>query len=177
MVSHNAPLRRGHNKYTVSPKTTWHTTIFSCQPIFTRSSAIALGPRVRASCQLKSCQLPRNSAETTCTTSPEQIEVMKLDGYSRRQCVINMCCALNHTAIESLPSSYRCHKQTDYGPSCGYHLYTDNLLWRNMVHQCTKFEVSRFARYEAMNGSAKCRKRGGLGQLGSLKVSRNVTVR
>ena len=34
------------------------------------------------SCQLKSCQLPRNSAETTCTTSPEQIEVMKLEGYS-----------------------------------------------------------------------------------------------
>ena len=30
------------------------------------------------SCQLKSCQLPRNSAETTCTTSPEQIEVTKL---------------------------------------------------------------------------------------------------
>jgi len=28
------------------------------------------GPR-DASCQLKSCQLPRNSAETTCTTSPE----------------------------------------------------------------------------------------------------------
>ena len=36
----------------------------------TRSSAIAEGPR-DASCQLKSCQLPRNSAETTCTTSPE----------------------------------------------------------------------------------------------------------
>jgi len=26
-----------------------------------------------------SCQLPRNSAETTSTTSPEQIEVMKLE--------------------------------------------------------------------------------------------------
>ena len=45
-----------------------------------RSSAIAEGPR-DASCQLKSCHLPRNSAETTCTTSPEQIEVMKLEGY------------------------------------------------------------------------------------------------
>jgi len=33
------------------------------------------GPR-DASCQLKSCQFPHNSAETTCT-SPEQIEVMK----------------------------------------------------------------------------------------------------
>jgi len=34
-----------------------------------------------------------------------------------------------------------------------------------MVNQCTKFEVSRFTRYEAMNGGAKCRKWGGLGQL------------
>ena len=36
----------------------------------TKSSAIAEGPR-DASCQLKSCQLPRNSSETICTTSPE----------------------------------------------------------------------------------------------------------
>jgi len=36
--------------------------------------------------QLKSCQLPRNSAEITCTKGPEQIEVMKLDGYSRTMC-------------------------------------------------------------------------------------------
>jgi len=44
------------------------------------------GPR-DASCQLKSCQLPRYSAaETTCTTSPEQIEVMKLDGYGGAMC-------------------------------------------------------------------------------------------
>ena len=45
----------------------------------TRSSA-------NASCQLKSRQLPRNSAETTCTTSPEQIKVMKLEGYSGAMC-------------------------------------------------------------------------------------------
>ena len=38
------------------------------------------GPR-DALFQLKSCQLPRNRAETTCTTSPQQIEVMKLEGY------------------------------------------------------------------------------------------------
>jgi len=35
-----------------------------------------------------------------------------------------------------------------------------------MVSQCTKFEVSRFTHYEAMNGGAKCRKWGGLGWLG-----------
>jgi len=39
-----------------------------------RSSAVAEGPR-DALCQWKSCQLLRNSAETTCTKSPEQIEV------------------------------------------------------------------------------------------------------
>jgi len=44
----------------------------------TRSSAIAEGRR-DASCQLKSCQLPRNSAETTYTTSPDQINGMKLE--------------------------------------------------------------------------------------------------
>ena len=44
----------------------------------TKSSAIAEGPR-DASCQLKSYQLPRNSAETTYTTSPDQIDGMKLE--------------------------------------------------------------------------------------------------
>ena len=51
----------------------------------TRSSAIAEGQR-DASCQLKSCQLPGNSVETTCTTSPEQIEVIKLEGCSGPMC-------------------------------------------------------------------------------------------
>ena len=37
-----------------------------------------IGPR-DASCQLKSCQLPHNSAETTYTTSPDQIDGMKLE--------------------------------------------------------------------------------------------------
>jgi len=45
---------------------------------YTRSSAIAEGPR-DASCQLKTCQLPRNNAETTYTTSPDQIDGMKLE--------------------------------------------------------------------------------------------------
>jgi len=35
-----------------------------------------------------------------------------------------------------------------------------------MVNQCTKFEISRFTRYEAINGGAKMQKWGGLGQLG-----------
>ena len=55
------------------------------QYALTRSSAITEGPR-DASCQLKSCQLPRNSAETSCTRSPEQMEVMKLKRYSKAMC-------------------------------------------------------------------------------------------
>ena len=46
-----------------------------------------------------------------------------------------------------------------------------------MLSQCTKFEVSGFTRYEAMNGGAKCRKWGGLGCLGALKVMGNATIR
>ena len=32
-----------------------------------------------------------------------------------------------------------------------------------MLSQCTKFELSRLTRYEAMNGGAKCRKWDGFG--------------
>jgi len=42
-----------------------------------------------------------------------------------------------------------------------------------IVSQCTKFEVSRFTRYESINGSAKCRKWGGYG---ALKVMDNATI-
>jgi len=41
-----------------------------------------------------------------------------------------------------------------------------------MVSQCTKFEVSRFSHYDAMNGGAKCRKWGSLGQLGGTQGHR-----
>jgi len=66
--------------------TLWHFGIHKfAQCVSTRSSDISEGQR-DVSCQLKSCQLPHNSAETTCTTSPEQIEVMKLEGYSGAVC-------------------------------------------------------------------------------------------
>ena len=35
-----------------------------------------------------------------------------------------------------------------------------------MISQCTKFEVSNYTHYEAMNGGAKCRNWGSLGRLG-----------
>jgi len=44
-----------------------------------------------------------------------------------------------------------------------------------MVSQCIKFEVSRFTRYDAMNGGAKCRKWGGFGQLGGTTKSRAMS--
>jgi len=53
--------------------------------IKTRSSAIAEGPR-DAWCQLKNCQLSPNSAPTTCTTSPEKIEIMKLEDEGEPIC-------------------------------------------------------------------------------------------
>jgi len=46
-----------------------------------------------------------------------------------------------------------------------------------MIRQCTKYEVSMFTRYEAVNGGAKCRKWGGLGCLGGLKIMGNATIR
>jgi len=51
----------------------------------TRSSTIAEGPS-DVLFKLKCFQLPHNSAETTCTKSPEQKEVMKLEGYSGTMC-------------------------------------------------------------------------------------------
>jgi len=51
----------------------------------TRSSAIAEGPR-NASCQLKSCQSPTQVHKLYLTTSPEQIEVMKLEVYLEAMC-------------------------------------------------------------------------------------------
>ena len=45
-----------------------------------------------------------------------------------------------------------------------------------MVNQCTKFEVSRFTRYAAVNGSAKCRKWGGFGVRGT-QGHGNATIR
>ena len=41
-----------------------------------------------------------------------------------------------------------------------------------MVNQCTKFDVSRFTPYEAMNGGTKWRKWGGLGWLGGTQGHR-----
>ena len=67
----------------------------------TRSSAIAEGPR-DASCQLKSCQLPHNSVETTCKTSPEQTEVMKLKGLGGPMCNKHV-----HSTV-TRPSRFHC---------------------------------------------------------------------
>jgi len=74
----------------------------------TRSSAIAEGPR-DASCQLKSCQLPRNSAVRQVLNN-RSYEVGGL-----RWADVKYTCALNRDACESVSLSYKCHKQTDDG--------------------------------------------------------------
>jgi len=68
----------------------------------TRSSAIAEGPR-DASCQSKSCQMPHNSAETTYTTSPDQIDGMKLEILSEAMC--DRLCHSTMTRPSRLPLS------------------------------------------------------------------------
>ena len=91
-----------HNARNILCKTSTKTVtqcILQCITI-KRSSAIAEGP-CDASCQLKSCQLPRNSAETTYTTSSDQIDGMKLEILSKA--MLDRQCALNHDATESAP--------------------------------------------------------------------------
>jgi len=71
------------SKHSISKGHSWrHTQV-------TRSSAIAEEPR-DASYQLKSCQLPHNSAETTGTTSTEQSKLWSWK-VTVGQGVINMC--------------------------------------------------------------------------------------
>jgi len=45
-----------------------------------------------------------------------------------------------------------------------------------MINLHTKFEVSVFTHYEGIKGNAKCRNWGGLVELGSPKVTGNVTI-
>ena len=95
----------------------------------TRSLAIAEGPR-DASCHLKSCQLPRNSAETTCTTSPEQIEVMKLEGYSGPMCNKHVHSTMTRSSRFHCPTGV-INKPTTGELWISPVVYTDDLLWRN----------------------------------------------
>jgi len=52
---------------------------------FTRSSATADGPRDAPSVKIFSTAAC-TSVETSCTTNPEQVEVLELEGYSRPTC-------------------------------------------------------------------------------------------
>ena len=112
----------------------------SCSCIYralTTSSAIVEGPR-DASCQLKSCKLPCNSAETTCTTSPEQIEVMKLEGYSGAMC--------NKHVHSTMTRSSRFHC-----PIGVINKLTTDELWISPVHR--RIAVAKFSKYQCRNCS------------------------
>ena len=79
-IYENCPIAyyKLHIGKTIQHKNSWELLGPHIKYGLARGSAIAEGPR-NASCQLKSCQLPRNSAETTYTTSPHQIDGMKLE--------------------------------------------------------------------------------------------------
>ena len=101
--------------------------------ILIRSSAIAEKPR-DASCQLKSCQLPRNSAETTCTTSPEKIEIMKLEGYTTYSGV--MCNKHVHSTMKR-SSLFHCLIGVINKP-------TSDVLWISPVYR--RLAVAKFSK-------------------------------
>jgi len=112
---------------TVSLSSDTTTIIYSqysqCTLTRSRSSAIAEGPR-DTSCQLKSYQLPRNSAETTSTTSPEQIEVMNLEGQGGPMCSKHVHSTVTHLSrFHCLIGVINNRRQS----SCVYHLYHDEL--------------------------------------------------
>jgi len=99
----------------------------------TRSSSIAKRP-CDTSCQLKSCQLPCNSAETTCTTNPEQIEVMKFEGYSGLICSEHVHSTMTRSRLFDCLVGV---KQNRLRTELWIYPYTDDLLWRNFLSpQC-----------------------------------------
>ena len=120
----------------------------------TRSSAIAEGRR-DASCQLKSCQLSRNSAETTCTTSPEEIEVMKLEGYCGPMCNKHVHSTTTRSSrfhcligVINKPTTDEFVDITCIPTTC-CPLRKHSLITRLRLHMadpCTKFEVSSISR-------------------------------
>jgi len=63
-------------------------------------------------CQSKSYQLLHNSVGTTCITSPEEIEVMELNGYSRPTC--NEICASSHDALDGRKCNPQARPSTSF---------------------------------------------------------------
>jgi len=77
----------------------------------TRSSAIADGARCVLSVEILPIATQQCRVETTCTTSPEQIEVIKLEGYSGPMCNKHV----HSTMTRSCRFHCCCHKQTNHG--------------------------------------------------------------
>jgi len=96
----------------------------------TRNSAIAEGSR-DALCQLKSCQLPRNSAVRQVLTKSKlwswRVKVSR--------CVVNMCTQTWRVRVAFIV--LQVSSTNWWRSSCVYHLYTDDMLWRNFLSsQC-----------------------------------------
>ena len=98
----------------------------------TRSSAIAEGPR-DASCQLKSCQLPRNSTETKLLIRQVLTKSMVWNWrFSRRQCVID-----NVHSTVTRPSRFHCLR-------CVINKPTTDDLWISPVYR--RLAVAKFSK-------------------------------
>ena len=111
-----------------------------------------------AMCQSKLCQLlQHNSVETSCTTNPEQIEVMELEGYSRQMC--NKLCACSHDAVDRrkcnsqarpstslLITSSTCQSETVTSPQFAAKFQREvPLFWRYPNFLITQFRISKEA--------------------------------
>jgi len=72
--------------------------------------------------KLVNCCRAYDSLGTSCTTNPEQIEVMELNGCSRPTC--NKLCAFSYDALDCR----RCNPQARPSTSCADH--TISLQWR-----------------------------------------------
>jgi len=89
---------------------------------------------VRCIVSVEICQMPPNSAETTCTTSPEQIEVMKLNCFSKAMCNKHVHSTMTRSSRFHCPVGVISKPTT---VELWYHLYTDDLLWQNFLSpQC-----------------------------------------
>ena len=94
--------------------------------MITQNGSLNLSDR-DASCQLKSCQLPCNGAEKTCTTSPQEIQVMKLEGYSGTVCNKHVHSTMTRSSCFHCPIGVINKLTTD---ELWISPHTDDLLWR-----------------------------------------------
>ena len=89
---------------------------------------------VRCIVSVEICQMPPNSAETTCTTSPEQIEVMKLNCFSKAMCNKHVHSTMTRS------SRFRCPVGVINKPTT-VELWISPVYWRLAVAKFSKSTI------------------------------------